>query len=217
MRRRLGKYRQPAHPLRLSGEEALALFKKVRRVIVDTERKVRAIAATRKLTQGACKVACALESWLTGEAKVASAFVLQLVSVFFGGHVPATEMLDMSTDLYHIGRCCPTATKPLEEHTPHYGLCNADQQVAHACSRAQAQQQVQLLAPAQCRLSAPVPLRPPHDGRPRQCKGDERVHAPAHGPLSGPEFPAPGPCRHMRSARARLRPSPSSGAKWRPS
>lgn len=42
VRRRIGKYRQPAHPLRLSGEEALALFKKVRRVIVDTESKVRA-------------------------------------------------------------------------------------------------------------------------------------------------------------------------------
>ena len=42
VRRRIGKYRQPAHPLRLSGEEALALFKKVRRVIVDTERKARA-------------------------------------------------------------------------------------------------------------------------------------------------------------------------------
>jgi len=41
VRRRLGKYRQPAHPLRLSLEEAAALFKKVRRVILDTERKAR--------------------------------------------------------------------------------------------------------------------------------------------------------------------------------
>ncbi|KAK9845360.1 hypothetical protein WJX81_004380 [Elliptochloris bilobata] len=39
VRRRLGKYRQPAHPMRLSAEEAMALYKKVRRVIVDTERK----------------------------------------------------------------------------------------------------------------------------------------------------------------------------------
>lgn len=43
VRRRLGKYRQPAHPMRLSMEEAAALFKKVRRVIVDTERKARAL------------------------------------------------------------------------------------------------------------------------------------------------------------------------------
>ena len=42
VRRRLGKYRQPAHPMHLSMDEAAALFKKVRRVIVDTERKVRA-------------------------------------------------------------------------------------------------------------------------------------------------------------------------------
>ena len=52
VRRRLGKYRQPAHPMRLSVEEALALFKKVRRVIVDTERKARASAAMPSLSRG---------------------------------------------------------------------------------------------------------------------------------------------------------------------
>jgi hypothetical protein len=53
VRRRLGKYRQPAHPLRLSLEEAAALFKKVRRVILDTERKARRPPAPHSPSPGA--------------------------------------------------------------------------------------------------------------------------------------------------------------------
>jgi hypothetical protein len=40
VRHRLGKYTQPDHPARVTQEDAAQLFRKVRKIVIDTEKKV---------------------------------------------------------------------------------------------------------------------------------------------------------------------------------
>jgi hypothetical protein len=40
VRHRLGKYTQPDHPAQVTQEDAAQLFRKVRKIVIDTEKKV---------------------------------------------------------------------------------------------------------------------------------------------------------------------------------